>query len=323
MLAAVEYPALVEYRAFRNTDPPQLAEIWRSQAAQRGLMQPMSMAVFERFVLSKPVFERRGLIVAVEDGKALGFVHAGFGPSADGGTLSTARGVTCLLMLRPEADPSLAGPLLAASESYLRDTGAVELYGGGCYPLSPFYYGLYGGSELSGVLDSDTRLQAIFADHGYRAAKRSLVLHRDLAGFRPVIDRQQMQIRRQTSVEMLVDAPTTNWWEACIFEPFDRTRCVLNARDGGTPASVNFWNMETMAGAWGLHAVGVAGLEITQTRRRQGLGTYLLGEAFRHLHAQGVALVEVHVAEDNAAARALFANLGFTQVDASTLYRKE
>ena len=80
---ARETCALIEYRAFRNTDPPQLAEIWRSNSTSRGLMQPMSTAVFERFVLSKPTFDRQGLVVAVDEDKIVGFAHAGFGPTED------------------------------------------------------------------------------------------------------------------------------------------------------------------------------------------------------------------------------------------------
>ncbi|MBI3838986.1 MAG: hypothetical protein HY288_13780 [Planctomycetia bacterium] len=235
---------MVQYRAFRNTDPPQLAEVWRSQTAQRGLMQPMSMAVLERFVFSKPTFDRQGLIVAVEGDKVVGFVHAGFGPAPDQSTLSTEFGVTCALMHRAETDPAVAAELLARGEQYLRSSGCKTLCAGGSYPLSPFYYGLYGGSELSGVLDSDASAQTIFCEHGYKEAKRSLVLDRDLATFRPVVDRQQMQIRRHTTFETVVDPPTTTWWEACIFEPFDRTQFLLRPREGGAAAAaVNFWTM--------------------------------------------------------------------------------
>jgi GNAT superfamily N-acetyltransferase len=312
----------VEYRPFRNTDPPQLAEVWRSQAGQRGLMQPMSMAVLERFVFSKPIFDRHGLIVAAEGDKIVGFVHAGFGPTTDQSTLSTACGVTSVLMLRPETEPAVAAELLGRSQQYLRDRGSKQFFGGGSYPLSPFYYGLYGGSELSGVLDSDERTQAILCGHGYLEVKRSVVMQRDLARFRPVVDRQQMQIRRHTTFEVVIDPPTATWWEACIFEPFDRTHFLLRPREGGAPgATVNFWNMETMGGAWGVHAVGLVDLQVHAQRLRQGLATYLLGEAFRHLHQQGFALAEVHVGHDNAPALALFGRLGFEQVDESVLYR--
>jgi len=78
-----------------------------------------------------------------------------------------------------------------------------------------------------------------------------------------------------------------------------------------------------MTGALGAHAVGIVGLEVAGGQRRQGLAKYLLGEALRQMHSQGVALAEVHVAEENAAAQALFRGLGFTQVDASVLYSKD
>lgn len=315
---------MTQYRVFRNTDPPGLAEVWRSQTSHGGLMQPMSMAVFERYVFSKPVFEREGLLVAVEGEKIVGFAHAGFGPSDDQGNISTKRGVTSIVMLRPEVDSSVAGELLARCEGYLRGRGAVELFGGGSYPMSPFYYGLYGGSEFSGVLASDMRGQRIFCENGYREAKRSVILRRELATFRPVVDRRQMQIRRQTSLETVVDPPTTTWWEAVIFEPFDRTRCSLVPRDGGAPAaSVHFWNMETMVGALGVHAVGIVDTQVSGAQRRQGLARYLLGEALRQLHGQGVAVAEVHVADDNAAALTLFRGLGFNQVDSAVLYCKD
>jgi ribosomal protein S18 acetylase RimI-like enzyme len=315
--------ALIEYRPFRNTDPPQLAEIWRLQGAQRGLMQPMSMAVLERFVFAKPYFDRHGLIVAVEGSKAVGFAHAGFGPSDDQSTLSTERGVTCLVMLRPEADRAVAGELLARAEEYLRAQGARHLGGGGSFPLSPFYHALYGGSEPSGILESDAAMLAIFREAGYRELRRSIVLRRDLSQFRPDVDRQQMQIRRHNTFEIVPDPPTNTWWEACMFEPLDRTLCYLLPRDGGQPAArVYFWDMETMTGAWGVRAAGVAGLEVPAARQRQGLARFLLGEAFRHLHAQGVSLAEVHVPLENAAGLAVFASLGFEEADQAVHFEK-
>jgi ribosomal protein S18 acetylase RimI-like enzyme len=321
---ASEICALTEYRAFRNTDPPQLAEIWRSQPSGRGLMQPMSVAVLEHYVLSKPTFDPRGLIVAVDEDRLVGFAHAGFGPGDDGSTLSTERGVTSLVMIGPDAEQAVAAELLARAEAYLKSRGAKTLYGGGCYPLSPFYCGLYGGSEFSGVLDSDPHSQALFRAAGYRERRRTLVLHRDLAGFRPVVDRQQIQIRRTTRLETTVDPPAKTWWDAVMFEPFERTRWALVERESGASlASVYFWNLETMIGAWGVRAVGIVDLEVTNEHQRRGLATNLLGEAFRQLQTQGITLAETHVPEENAPGVAVFRRLGFTQVDASTLYCKD
>ena len=73
---------MIRYRPFLNHDPPAIAEIWRSQPPQRGLVQPMSPQLFEHLVLSKSYFDRFGLMLAVEGDHPIGFVHAGFGPSS-------------------------------------------------------------------------------------------------------------------------------------------------------------------------------------------------------------------------------------------------
>jgi GNAT superfamily N-acetyltransferase len=149
------------------------------------------------------------------------------------------------------------------------------------------------------------------------------VLQRDLGQFRPVVDRQQMQIRRHASLQTILDPVAANWWEACMLEPLERIRLVLVPRGGGAPlASASFWNMETMVGTWGVRAVGIVGLAVGSDQKRQGYATYLLGDAFRQLHAQGVTLAEVHVSTDNQPAIALFTKLGFQQVDESVHYRK-
>ena len=57
----------------------------------------MTSQVLESTVLSKPYFEREGLIVATEDDQVIGFVHAGFGPDANGARLDTSIGATSML----------------------------------------------------------------------------------------------------------------------------------------------------------------------------------------------------------------------------------
>ncbi len=71
-------------RPFRNGDPPAIAEIWRSQPPQRGLLQPITSDILEICVYGKAFFDPAGLLVAEEEGAAIGFVHAGFGPDDDG-----------------------------------------------------------------------------------------------------------------------------------------------------------------------------------------------------------------------------------------------
>jgi GNAT superfamily N-acetyltransferase len=316
---------VIRVRPFRNPDPPALADVWRSQPPQRGLAQPMSARVLESLVFSKPYFDRLGLHVAEDDeGRIVGFAHAGFGPSEDLSTLSTEMGVTCLLLVAADQPyDETAGPLLEASETYLRSRGAKLLYAGGVYPLNPFYLGLYGGSELPGVLDSDARTLAFYRSRGYQPADRVAVMQRELAGFRPAVDRTQMQVRRSHKIEAVLDPPSRSWWDACTFGHTERTRFDLLPRAGEEPAAtVTYWHIEPLASSWGVHAVGVLDLEVSAAHRRRGLATFLLGESLRQLQSHGVTLVEAQTMERNTAAFNLYQKLGFQQVDAGTVLRK-
>ena len=316
---------MITFRPFRNSDPPQLAEIWRSQPASRGLVQPMSPALLERHVLSAPMFEREGLIVAAEDERLLGFVHAGFGPSLDEQRMSTSVGATCALMVRPvEAPASLAEELLARSESYLTLRGAQAILAGGIDFRGPFYLGLTGGSACSVILQSDLQQQEFFLAHGYQDQFRAIVMHCDLSRFRPPVDRRQMLVRRRTTLQVVDDPPTVTWWESSTSGASDRTRFELLPRDGGAPfASVTFWNMDLLGAAWGVRAAGLTSLEVSlDSNRRQGLALFLVAEALRYMQSLGMVLVETQVNVTNTAARALLQKLGFAEVDQAVRYRK-
>ena len=244
---------MIRYRCFLNDDPPRLAEVWRGCAARPGLAQPISAAMIELLVLAKPYFDREGLILALDGEQPIGFVHAGFGPSEDESRLSTEMGVTVLLLTIAHPDEAAIGAeLLARSEEYLHRRGAKVLYGGGIQPLNPFYCGLYGGSELPGILDSEPQTQDLFRARDYRAIDHTIVFRRELIGFRPIVDRQQMQIRRNTDIEIVVDPPPRSWWDACAISAFDRTIFTLRSRaDDRKVASATFWNMESFAAARG------------------------------------------------------------------------
>ena len=115
---------MLTFRTFRNTDPPLLAEIWRSRVGQPGLVHPISTDLLEQFIFAKLYFEYAGLIIAQEDGRGIGFAHAGFGATEQENDVSTELGTTCLVMARPECDQAqVADGLLERSEAYSRSRG--------------------------------------------------------------------------------------------------------------------------------------------------------------------------------------------------------
>jgi GNAT superfamily N-acetyltransferase len=263
--------------------------------------------------------------LAHDDDRLLGFAHAGFGPDAQNNWISTETGIICVVVTTSGcAEAQVADGLLDRCEQYLQYRGAKVLYGGGCQPLHPFYLGLYGQSDLPGVLDSDTVARSAIAARGYREVERTALFSRNLDGFESQIDRQQMQIRRQMQVEVTPDAPTNTRWEAFTFGEFDLTRFDLVVRGRREPvASALFRSMEPSGTTGVARAAGLIDISIAEPQRRRGLATFLLNEAFRQFLRQGIRRVEVQAAQSNTAALALFQKLGLQQSAQGALWRKD
>ncbi len=308
---------MLTFRTFRNFDPPTIAALWRGRAGLPGLVQPVSPDLLEQLVFAKLYFD------PLEDGRAVGFAHAGFGPNAEETGIATDVGAICAVVVDAAGGAEAAVGLIERCEAYLRGRGAKVVLGGGRRPVCPFYVGLYGGVELPGVLDSDATARAAFAARGYWEAERIVLLRRDLDGFEAQVDRFQMQIRRQMLVEVAFDMPTRTWWEACTWGEFELTRFDLAPREGGPPvASALFRSMEP-AGTTGVgRAAGLLELAVDPAHRRRGLALFLLNEAFRQFIRQGIMHVETQAAETNAAALGLFRKLSLQETGRGGVWRK-
>lgn len=316
---------MLRYRAFQNTDPPIVASIWRSRMGRPGLMQPVSVDTLEQLVFGKLYFDYQGLVLAFEGDDPVGFVHAGFAPTAQGDRLDRESGVICMLMTRPDcAADEVASGLLHESEKYLRRRGARSALGGDVQTLTPFYVGLYGGHTLPGVLESDADAAAFFRGQGYTEVGQMLGFAIDLETFRAPIDRQQLQYRRQMIVEAKPDCPTRSWWEACTTGDFELTRFDVSPRGvSAVQATALFREVEPAGALRPGRTVELIDAFVQPPHRRQGLGTFLLAEAFRQLALQGVGTVEAPISRQNTAGLALFRKLGLNQVDQAGIFRKE
>jgi GNAT superfamily N-acetyltransferase len=315
---------MLTYRSFRNTDPPILTALWRSRAGQAGFLQPVSPDLLEQLIFAKLYFDYAGLILAFEDDRPVGFAHAAFGPNEQQNALSLDLGVTAIIVIHPDCNQAeAAAGLLEQSERYLRGRNAKVLYGGCIQPLDPFYLGLYGGSEMPGVLDTDSVARNAFLSNGYQEIERTKIFQIDLSSFEAVIDRQQMQIRRQMLVEETIDCPTRDWWEACTLGIFDLTRFEMVPRGGGPPvASTMFRSMEPTGTSPQGRQSGLIELNVDPAYRRRGYAVFLLSEVFRQFLRQGITTVEVQAMESNVNALNLYLKLGFKPTGEGSVYRK-
>lgn len=316
---------MIRYRPFENWDPPALAEIWRTQRPIRGRMQSVTPQVLEQHVLAKPWFDRQGLIVACDGARPVGFAHAGFGADCELRRVDCTQGTTCLVLIAPhEQRPQIAQELLAASEDHLRRRGAQQLFAGSQSPLNPFYLGLYGSSDTAGVLTSNKGFVELLQASGYVPKHRRVLAGRTLAGFRPPVDRQQMQVRRRFKVAGPTDVLPDNWWDACVWALHEISRFDLVLEGGGEPIiSALFWDIDPLAASWGVRTVGLVKLDDTPEAREQGLSTYLLADVLKQYQASGYAHFEAQAAAEDASLRDLLKSLGLVEYDEGALWLKD
>src|SRR5439155_12738677 len=238
--------------------------------------------------------------------------------------IDCSEGTTCLLLVAPhENRPIIAAGLLAASENYLHGRGAKQLYAGSQFPLNPFYLGMYGSSDVAGVLASNIGWVSLLTNSGYQPKVRRALAGRTLSGFRPPVDRKQMQVRRKFKVAEPKYVVPENWWDACVWALHEWTQFNLVLAVGGGPIiSATFWDVELLGHNWGLQTVGLVKLEDTHEAREEGLTTYLLAEALRQFQTANYAQFEAQAAATDVSLRAIYQDLGLAEYDEGVLWAK-
>jgi ribosomal protein S18 acetylase RimI-like enzyme len=311
-------------RPFHNDDPPKLAAIWNEAFTGRGTYPLRNLGPLERCAFSKPYFDPAGLIVAEDGGEPVGFVHAGFGPNADESAIDPTRGVICLIAVRPsDRGKGVGGALLRAAEEYLAARGTRSVRAGPHWPLCPFYFGLYGGSNMPGFLDSDPATGPFLQRHGYRPVDATLVLQRRLDGSAAAADSRFALLRRTYEVQVLDEMSIGSWWQECVYGLLEPREYRLEDKRTGMPAArLLVWEMEGYSWRWGHPSVGVLDVRVRAEFRRKGLAKFLLTHVLRQLQDDYFGLVEAHAPEDDPVATSLLGGLGFDRVDAGHVYEK-
>jgi len=315
---------VVHYRTFRNNDSPGLVAIWNEAFTSRGEVHLRHSSPLESYVFAKPYFDPAGLFLAIEDDVPVGFAHAGFGPNSTYTALSRSEGVICVVGVRPShRRRGIGSELLRSCESYLVRNGAQTVYAGPAAPINPFYFALYGGSELPGFLDSDAQAGPFLRRNGYGPHSTCRVFDRSLHQPVNVPDGRFAALRRQYEWRLAPRTGVGNWWEECVLGPVETVDFRLeNKSTGQVVARASAWEMDLFSWRWNHPAIGIVNVEVLPELRRQGLGKFLLTQTLRYLQEQFFGLVEVQSAEQNDAALKLYRSVGFEEVDIGHVYRK-
>ena len=315
---------MIEYRHYRNNDSPGLLILWNESGLARGGATDITLSLLDLLLFSQPYFDRQGLILACEDDRLVGMVHAGFGCNEQRSDLSQDDGVICQLLVHPERRrQGIGSELLERAKAYLLQRGATTIHAGPGPGRDPFYCGLYGGSEAAGFLATDEGVSEFLAAKGFDAADRYAVFQRplELDKGEPV-DFRGVQWRRRVRIEISPQHNDGDWWWNTRIGRLDYVRFQLFHKDGDELiASLTLIGLDQFLSKWNSRAIGLTDIHVVEHHRRQGLGRLLITETLRRLKQETINLVEAHAGESDEALTGLLASCGFQRVDAGTQYR--
>jgi ribosomal protein S18 acetylase RimI-like enzyme len=316
---------VVQYRTFRNTDPPRFMQLWNQAFTGRSAVRVLNCTMLEEHVLAKAYFDPAGLIFAVDEDRLVGFALGGFGPNESETGLSTATGVVALLGIAPShRRRGIGSELLRRCEAYLRGRGARTLDAGSTSLANPFTFGLYGGSESAGILASDAAAEPFLARHGYGPRHTFVVFQRRLVGTGNITDGRFPALRRRFEVRVRPRQGAATFWHECVLGPVELIDFLLEEKTTGQAvARASVWEMEGFSQRWNESAIGLVNLEVRSDLRRQGFAKFLLAQTIRYLQDQYFNVVEVQTMEQNDAAVKLYRGIGFERVDQGYSYRRQ
>jgi ribosomal protein S18 acetylase RimI-like enzyme len=314
---------VIEYRPFRNPDPPALVELWNASLPGPRTIPLRTATLLEYFTFAKTYFDYDGLILATAGGKPVGFVHAGFGPSDDGIGLDRSTGVVCALGVLPSyRRQGIGSRLLALAEEYLRRKGAAAIRFGSQAPANPFLFGLHGGCTNAGVLSGESAAAGFLARRGYVVGRRVGLFQRSLTRLTAPNDPRFTSLRMQYDI-IAGAMRRAGWWRECVLGPVEAVEYRLQAKfTGAVVARAVLWDMDTFCMHWGVSCVGLYEMSVEPGMRRGGLGKYLLINVLRHLRERSFHQFEAPADLADAAAVGLLTGLEFGQVETGTVYKK-
>ncbi|HSQ57518.1 MAG TPA: GNAT family N-acetyltransferase [Gemmata sp.] len=319
---------MIRFRAFRNADPPALADVWNESHPARSAYPLRTPAILERWVFSKPYFDPEGLIIAyddADDNKVVGYILAGFGPNEELTALDKTNGVICSLAVRPSARRhGLARDLVHRAEEYLTANGSTILRAGPRWPYCPFGFGLYGGTNCPGFLQSDEGADPFFKSLGYEPAQTTLVFHKKLDAPLTIADGRFSLLRKRYDTQVLRAAGVPSWWHDCVWgtlEPVE-FRLVDKLANNFLAARAIVWELEGYGWRWGFPSAGILDIQVRQDLRRQGLAKLLVAQVLRFLQDQFFGICELQAAADDPALVGLCRSATMEQVDTGIAYIK-
>jgi ribosomal protein S18 acetylase RimI-like enzyme len=315
---------VISFRSFHNSDPPQITALWEQSNLGQGAASGVTVDALEFFVFAQPFFDRKGFIVAVDEDRIVGFVHAMPAVHADETKLGDSHGSIVALLVHPESrNAGIGSELLKRGVEYLASLNVESIEFGSTTATNGFYVGLYGGSMPCGFRDPDGDFAAFAHKLGWEPSKAFISYQKNLAaGTRDPVNVKLIANRRKTTLDATDPSNDASWWWMTRFGRMDSVMFSLLEKSSREPlASCSIFGLDLFIPKWGQRAAGLGQIKISDEHAGNAYDLSLLLEMSKYLREQLITLLDACVEETATAEIKLLEVAGFKECDRGTVYR--
>ena len=280
-----------------------MCRLYNDQTAFEPYVAPLTPERFVQFVESRSAFDPAGLLVAVEGGGVIGWVHAAIAHPTEAYQKPEAVVAEIEMLHFPRERLDVGNALVAEATAWLKKCRQPKLLAMHCAMGYPFYRGLWMGGEPMGTVGLP-HVQLAFEVGGYKNTHESVFLTAEMSA-RPAEQPTAEPIEVVDAAAEMAHAPMAESWQG--FRPQTSTGYIA----GKKVAQIGWTLLPQLAERLGRPAMTIWSLGVNQDQRRKGFGAALVARALRNAYDAGARFACLGTQLWNAPAQAAYAKFGF------------
>jgi GNAT superfamily N-acetyltransferase len=279
-----------------------MTALYNAETAFEPHIAPLSHERFLHLVTQKAYFDPTGLLLAVEHGVVVGWVHACLAPGSEGRHPPQNKTPRIRLLIFPRQRLEVGNALVSEAMTWLKQAGQNWFEAMHAVDGYPFYRGLWMGGEPMCPLTLPHVHMALEVG-GFKNTQESIFM---VAAMPSLPSQQQATVTLElvTMPAEMAHEPMRESWIG--FEPM-RTRAYVNGQDAGSIS----WVIQPYLDRLAAPCMNIWGLGVKEQFRRQGIASVLIADAMRQSFALGARTASVGTQLWNAPAHATYAKMGY------------
>lgn len=258
---------------------------------------------FIQLVQKKSYFDPKGLFVAVESGKIVGWIHACIAPGSEPHHKPENKVPQIRMLIFPKHKIKVGYALVFEANTWLRTSGQKKFLAIHAQEGYPFYRGLWLGSEPMGM-SAMPHVQLALESGGYKNTQESIMMTAKIDQM-PSEFRSEVNLEFITSPTSMAHAPMRESWIG--FEPMT-TSAILKDETIGTIGWVIIPYLTERLGALCLN---IWSMGVNEKYRQKGVASALVSYILRKGYESGAKFASVSTQLWNVPAQKTYSKLGF------------